>query len=249
VSGGRQSAVEAQTRRTDFRCSPGIRFSIARRIGKFAIVSDPSQMIMDRCWLITSTFYGNWLPGDRRGFVGRVRDLRSGEGSPDHRIRHNQFGTEYDRDIGGLSKSARDRMKADPVCIGSVHAEILLTQFRETCHYRGWTLIAASIMYNHVHLMIGVNGDPAPSALLQSVKSYGSRALNRHFGKPAGETWWTSGGSTRILKRRFSIPAALYYVARKQPNPLIVFLAEEWKGVVEQYEMKRRASGGRQSAE
>jgi REP element-mobilizing transposase RayT len=204
---------------------------------------------MDRCWLITSTFYGNWLPGDRRGFVGRVRDLRSGDGSPNHRIKHNQMGSEYDRDITGLLKSAQERMKGQPINIESIHAEILLTQFRETCHYRGWNLMAASIMHNHVHLVIGVNGDPKPTVILQSLKSYGSRALNRHFGKPASETWWTSGGSTRILKRRFSIPAALYYVARKQPNPLLVFLADVWKGVVEQYEVKHTASGGRQSAE
>ncbi len=31
---------------------------------------------MFRHWLLTSTFYGTWLPGDRRGFVGRVRDAR-----------------------------------------------------------------------------------------------------------------------------------------------------------------------------
>ena len=27
---------------------------------------------MERYWLLTNTCYGNWLPGDARGFVGRV---------------------------------------------------------------------------------------------------------------------------------------------------------------------------------
>ena len=29
-----------------------------------------------RYWLLTSTTYGTWLPGDERGFVGRVWDTR-----------------------------------------------------------------------------------------------------------------------------------------------------------------------------
>jgi hypothetical protein len=33
---------------------------------------------MDRYWLLTRTTYGTWLPGDVRGFVSRVRDLRRG---------------------------------------------------------------------------------------------------------------------------------------------------------------------------
>src|SRR5437763_1061534 len=33
-------------------------------------------VVMDRYWLLSSTFYGNWLPGDPRGFVSRVRDRR-----------------------------------------------------------------------------------------------------------------------------------------------------------------------------
>ncbi len=34
--------------------------------------------LMDRHWLVTSTTYGTWTPGDDSGFVSRVRD---GDGS------------------------------------------------------------------------------------------------------------------------------------------------------------------------
>jgi hypothetical protein len=34
---------------------------------------------VDRYWLLTNTSYGNWLPGDRRGFVGRVWEHRPSE--------------------------------------------------------------------------------------------------------------------------------------------------------------------------
>jgi hypothetical protein len=39
---------------------------------------------MDRYWFLTSTTYGNWLPGDPRGFVSGVIDEREGK------VIHNQ---------------------------------------------------------------------------------------------------------------------------------------------------------------
>lgn len=36
-------------------------------------------------WLLTSTFYGQWLPGDERGSVTNVRDQRPTD--PDAKIR------------------------------------------------------------------------------------------------------------------------------------------------------------------
>ena len=57
---------------------------------------------MDRYWLLSSTFYGNWLPGDRRGFVSRVRDRRPDESVSPVRREHDLPGIPYDEDIPGL---------------------------------------------------------------------------------------------------------------------------------------------------
>jgi hypothetical protein len=51
---------------------------------------------MDRFWLLTWTTYGSWLPGDRRGFVGKLRDET---GRP---IIHNEPGTPCDADMRPL---------------------------------------------------------------------------------------------------------------------------------------------------
>ena len=181
---------------------------------------------MDRFWLLTSTFYGNWLPGDPRGFVSSVRDHRPGD--PDYlsRFEHDLPGTDYDRDMPGLFRAAEEAMKGDPVRVVKSQACVLLAQFKETAAYRGWGLLAASIMLNHVHLVVGVPGDPDPSDLLRDFKAYGSRALNKRWGKPRSGTWWTASGSKRILRGDSAVPDAVRYVTKKQWSPLAVWFGE-----------------------
>ncbi|MGC1272772.1 MAG: hypothetical protein WBC44_03630 [Planctomycetaceae bacterium] len=78
----------------------------------------------------------------------------------------------------------------------------------------------------HVHLVVGVPGDPDPETLLRDFKSYGSRALTRRWQKPASGTWWTESGSKRKKEGAAALRSAIEYV-RDQPNPLIVWLADE----------------------
>jgi REP element-mobilizing transposase RayT len=175
---------------------------------------------MDGFWLLTWTTYGTWLPGDRRGFVSNVRD---GEGAE---IRHNIPGTPYDADVPGLERAARAAMKGPPIYLDGDQAGVLLGQFRETATYRGWELRAAAIMANHVHLVVGVPGDPDPAVLLHDFKSYGSRALNRRWTKPPNGTWWTESGSRRKLPDEAALLAAIEYV-RRQWRPLRVWIPSD----------------------
>jgi REP element-mobilizing transposase RayT len=94
-------------------------------------------------------------------------------------------------------------------------------------------------MRNHVHLVVGVPGDPEPADLLRDFKSYGSRALSRRWGKPANGTWWTESGSKRKLPNEPAVGAAIRYV-REQPHPLVIWIAEGFEPGV------NSASGGRQ---
>ena len=114
-------------------------------------------------------------------------------------------------------------MKGLPIYLNFRQAETLLSQFQETASYRGWVLHAVAIMANHVHLVVEVTGDPDPDRVLADLKAYGSRSLNRGFGKPASETWWTSRGSTRKLADERAVAAAIDYVLYKQPHPLMVW--------------------------
>jgi hypothetical protein len=115
---------------------------------------------MDRYWILTSTTYGNWLPGDPRGFVSGVDD---GDG---HRVVHNEPMTEYDRDIPGLREFALSQLKGPPITLISEQADVIFRQFYETATHRKWDLRAVGIMGKHVHLVVGVNGDPDPYKVL-----------------------------------------------------------------------------------
>ena len=79
-------------------------------------------------------------------------------------------------------------------------------------------------MFNHFHLVVGMENTPGSKAL-SDLKAYASRSLNKRFGKPLSETWWTMGGSTRPLLDEAAIIAAIRYVFEKQPHPLVVWRA------------------------
>ena len=86
---------------------------------------------MDRYWFLSNTFYGNWLPGDDRGFVSRVRDRRPDEAPSKVRHEHDQPGTQYDRGLAGLHQHAQGLLKCDPIRIALPHAIALLDQLKE----------------------------------------------------------------------------------------------------------------------
>ncbi len=174
-------------------------------------------------WLLTSTFYGTWLPGDERGFVSRVRDTRRDEVPLHRRHEHDKYGEEFDADLAGLRSAAQQSMRGPAIHIGRAHADVLLAQFRETAAHRSWTMYAVALMAQHVHWVVTLPDPIDVSDALRDFKSYGSRALSLRFGKPASGTWWTSKGSTRWLPDESALLAAIEYV-RNQQSPLVVWL-------------------------
>lgn len=148
---------------------------------------------MDRVGLLTWTTCGSWLPGDDRGFVSNADD-GGGRGR-----RRNGPGTEPAARQRGLALPARSRRDGTPVRLDAGHARIVLEQLRETAVARGWSLVGAAIMANHVHVVIGVDGDPEPDGLPRDFKGYASRRPSRERGRPVGGRWWTEGGSRRKL--------------------------------------------------
>jgi REP element-mobilizing transposase RayT len=179
-----------------------------------------------RAWLLTNTTYGSWLPGDPRGSVTSVRDRRPSDEPGEARIEHDIPGEQWEHEIAELAASARELMRGPPIALDLPKAEALLAQFTETATYRGWTLRAVSIMFNHFHIVVQVPSDPHPRKILADFKAYGTRVLNRRFGKPLSETWWTENGSKRFLRDEAALAAAIHYVLYKQPNPLVVWSPE-----------------------
>jgi REP element-mobilizing transposase RayT len=170
---------------------------------------------MDRYWLLTWTTYGTWLPGDSRGFVSEVRD-EAGD-----KVLHNTPGTPCDKDMPALQAYADSIMAEDAVRLDRAKAQAVADQLRETAEHRGWRILALAVMANHVHVVVGVPGDPDLEKLLEDFKVWATRRLKR--GWPVREHWWTASGSKRPKKASEAIRAAVVYV-RDQPGALVVWI-------------------------
>lgn len=173
---------------------------------------------MTRTWLITWTTYGTWLPGDRRGFVTRIRGA---DGKP---VLHNEYGTPYDADMPGLEAYARSIQRHEPVWLTPAQAEQVAEQFRETAAIRGWRLLAFAVMANHVHIVVEVPADTPAAKLLTDFKAYTTRRLDRQFGEGKKRIWWTERGSTRWCADDDAVANRVRYV-RDQPAALVVYTA------------------------
>ena len=179
-----------------------------------------------RVWLLTNTTYGTWLPGDPRGSVTSVRDLRPSDEPTPHRFEHDLPGEPWEGSIPGLYQSSTEQRKGPPIYLDLEKAEAVLTQFQETAEHRRWRLRAVSLMVNHYHMVVQVPGDPDPGKVLADFKAYASRRLNRTYGAPPSQTWWTERGSKRKLRDARAEANAIQYVLYKQPNPLVVWSDE-----------------------
>jgi REP element-mobilizing transposase RayT len=170
---------------------------------------------MDRYWLLTWTTYGTWLPGDRRGFVADVRDHRG------EKVLHNSPGSSCEADIPPLQDYAASIMTGEVVRLDVAQAQAVADQLRETATYRGWQVLALAVMANHVHVVVGVPGDPDPEKLLGDFKAWATRRLNAGWGHR--KHWWTQSGSRRKKQTSDEIRNAVLYV-RDQPHALVIWL-------------------------
>ena len=170
---------------------------------------------MSACWLLTSTTYGTWLPGDARGFVSTVTEVDG------QRVRHNQYGEPYDADMPCLEAVARQRMKGPAIYLSREQANTVLCSFARPLRigagcFLPWPSCAIISTWSPAA------ATPIPNGCSAISKSYASRALNRQWGKPASGTWWTTSGSKRRLSEEAAVTAAVQYVLR-QEHPLVVW--------------------------
>jgi REP element-mobilizing transposase RayT len=157
-------------------------------------------------YLITFTAYGVRLHGDASGSVDR---------------RHNVYGTPHLQPDPRRLKTDRGLMRQPPYMMDGRRRGIVLEAIRELCVYRGWTLLAAHVRSNHVHLV--VNGDATPERVMTDAKSLASRNLNWDGCDSPDRRRWTRHGSTRYLWKTPDVEAAVEYVVREQGEPMAVF--------------------------
>ena len=98
---------------------------------------------------------------------------------------------------------------------------IVLDSIRAVCQFRGWSLLAAHVRTNHVHAV--VDGEATPEKMMHSFKSYASRALNDMAIDARDRKRWARHGSTRWVRERDSITAAVRYVVYEQGASMAVY--------------------------
>lgn len=101
--------------------------------------------------------------------------------------------------------------------------EAVLASLVERCSKHNWSLLAGHVRTNHVHIV--VEGVARPERIMNDLKSYASRCLNRiGLDEPARKRW-ARHGSTRWLWEPENVSAAIRYVVDQQGERMAVFEA------------------------
>lgn len=134
---------------------------------------------------------------------------------------HNVPGTPRLAPDAGRVALERRLMDQEPYNMDQARRDTVLAAIVERCSERGWTLIAAHVRTNHVHLI--VDTDATAARVMNDLKSYASRVLNQHgFDSPERKRW-ARHGSTRCLRERENVASAIEYVTGKQGDSMAVF--------------------------
>ena len=99
--------------------------------------------------------------------------------------------------------------------------EVVLVAIRERCLANRWGLLAAHVRKNHVHIV--VESDASPDRVMNDVKSFASRCLNRAGFDVSDRKRWARHGSTRWLWTSDSVEAAVLYVVEGQGDAIAVY--------------------------
>ena len=102
--------------------------------------------------------------------------------------------------------------------------EAVLDALQERCSEKQWVLLAAHVRTTHVHIVLGA--DIRPERIMNDLKSYASRYLNRMGLDEPDRKRWARHGSTRWLWKREDVSAAIRYLVDEQGLAMAVFEAK-----------------------
>jgi REP element-mobilizing transposase RayT len=156
-------------------------------------------------YFITFTCYGTWLHGEKSTSVDRQCKT---------------FGTDFLNQNPGRAYLVKKHMSEKPYLLDYPRRNIVLSSIEEVCTYRKWTLLAAHVRTNHVHIV--VHAFVSPNQIMNTIKAYASRYLNKSKLDDRVNRW-TRHGSTRFLWKEEHIEATIQYVVHEQGEPMAVF--------------------------
>ncbi|HAU1604608.1 TPA: hypothetical protein JBJ19_07110 [Legionella pneumophila] len=165
-----------------------------------------SESVIPLAYFITFTCYGTWLHGGKSTSVDHYNNIPGTEFIPYDPIRVYQV---------------KKLMLETPYFLDELKRHIVLQAICEVCRYRQWVLLAAHVRSNHVHLVI--HAQRSPEQVMNTVKAYASRDLNKARLDGDRKNRWTRHGSTRYLWSKEEIESTIQYVVYEQGLPMAVF--------------------------
>jgi REP element-mobilizing transposase RayT len=158
--------------------------------------------------LITWTCYANWLPGDARGYVSNT--IHPGGG---FQRKQNTPHTPYTRDDPFTRARAKRLQRSPAALLTPALAQCVAKSLIDAAQNRGWHIVRAAIMANHVHVVISNCPHDGPG-VRRILKGNSQAALTDFVGQTA--SWWTAGGSDRYKRGSAAVEAAIRYVANQK---------------------------------
>ncbi len=147
-------------------------------------------------YLITFRCYGTWLHGNARGSYRRTHGVISGVSRIPARP--------------GLRKAETAQLKHLPVTLNPKRRAVVEKAVREVCLHRNYRLRAINVRSNHIHSIVSALCEPEP--ILDTFKSYATRALRRAGLLAASIKPWPRHGSTIYLWKEPDVEKAVEYV-------------------------------------
>jgi REP element-mobilizing transposase RayT len=126
----------------------------------------------------------------------------------------------------GLVAFERSEMDQPPYVLDAVRREIVLRTIQEVARYRGWSLLAAHVRTNHLHVVI--RAEAPPERVMNDLKSYTSRRLNEAAVDPPGRKRWTRHGSTLYLWTEEAVASKIAYTVLEQGEPMACYADAEF---------------------
>ena len=112
-------------------------------------------------------------------------------------------------------------MQQLPYRLDANRRRVVLGSMQQVCSHRDWTLLAAHVRTNHVHVVVAA--DQSPEQVMNALKAYASRALNKPAFDRPNRRRWAHHGSTRHLWTTEAVSAAMHYIVCEQGEPMAVF--------------------------
>ena len=168
------------------------------------------EIAVPLAYFITFTCYGTWLHGEKSTSVDRNCNIA---------------GTDFIPYIPERAQIVKILMKEKPYLLDSSARSIVLRAIQNVCAHRKWTLLAAHVRTNHVHIV--VHAMIAPETIMTTIKGYASRYLNDAKIDPYRTKRWTRHGSTRYLWKAEEVEATIQYVIHEQGKPMAVLENKE----------------------